>query len=105
MKNGTFTYGTTPNAVITAALKGENFPMQLPRGEDADAIVAAVNQGIDSHLEAITDSRFYWAGGRLVCDVAPADMLVLLRRLGESDSDAAMSLRSSILTSLEIEEI
>lgn len=104
MKNGSFTYGTTPVEVLTKAINGERFPMTLV-GSEAAMMVGLVNQGIDAHLEAFVESKFTGGDRRLVCDVGPKDMLVLLRRLNESESDDAMSLRSGILTCLEIEEI
>lgn len=104
MKNGTFSYGMTPVAVLTKAINGERFPMTLV-GSEAALMVKLVEMGIDSHLEAFTESKFTGNERRIVCDVGPKDMLVLLRRLNESDSDDAMSLRSGILTVLEIEEI
>ena len=97
------TYGTTPKDVIAAALGEENYPMSLV-GDDRDIVIEMVNQGIDSHLEAITSSTFA-NGPKLECSVSPADMLVLLRRLGESDKEEAMSLRMAILSTLNIEEI
>jgi hypothetical protein len=110
MKHGTYTYGMTPPEVLTKAMAEElgdkPYTMELPAtSEDCNVVMEAVNQGIDAHLEAITDSKFTWVGSRLHCQVAHKDMLVLLRRLGEMDSDDAMSLRSSILSTLEIEEI
>ena len=104
MKNGTFSYGTTPAEVITKAINGERYPMSLV-GEDRDVMTAIVNQGIDAHLEAFTDSKFTDNGHRLICDVGPKDMHVLLRRLNESDHENAMSLRSGILTTIDIEEV
>lgn len=113
--NNTYTYGTTPIEVITAALGNEPYPAELV-GEDAKALVTAVNQGIDSRLEAVCHgSTFEWvdhklASGQIIarklhCSITPADMLVILRRLGESDTEEAMSLRSGILTTLDIEEV
>ena len=74
-------------------------------GRDTAVMTAVVNQGIDSHLEGITESKFHSQGKRLICDVSAKDMLIVLRRLGEMDDENAMSLRSSILTTLDIEEI
>lgn len=106
----TYTYGTTPTDVIRAALDAqcpEGYHISAwPRSEDYQALVAAVNQGIDSHLEAVTgmkqgtDSR-----GSPEFTFTTDDMLVILRRLGESDDDNAMFLRSCILETLGIEEV
>lgn len=99
-----YSLGATPEDVIQQALAGERYPMTLA-GEDIQPVVNAVNQGIDSHLQALTDSTFTWTGRKLACDVAPADMLVLLRRLYEDGSEAAWSLRSAILSTIGIEEV
>lgn len=104
MKNGTFTYGTTPVDVLTKAIKGKRYPMTLV-GDDAAMMVGVVEQGIDAHLEGFTESKFTGDARRLVCDMGPKDMLVLLRRLNELESGGAMNLRSAILSTLEIEEI
>lgn len=63
MKNGTYNYGSTPLETITAALNDEPYWMVLT-GKDAEVIVAVVNQGIDSHLEAFTESTFKWHNDR-----------------------------------------
>ena len=113
MKNGTFTSGTTPNEVILKALGTERYTISLV-AEDAQVMQRVVNQGIDSHLEAITGSSFNWNKREmsgvtaLDCDCSPKDMLVILRRLLEDDSDFAehaTNLRSSILTTIGIEEV
>lgn len=100
-----FSYGTTPVKTITKQLKGERYPMELV-GNDALVMKHMIDMGIDSHLEAFTESKFReTAGGRLICDVSPKDMLVLLRRLNEDDADEAMYLRRDILSVIDIEEI
>lgn len=73
---------------------------------DAQIIQEIVNQGIDARLEAVTNSSFNWDSNRkLNCSINPKDMLVILRRLSESEQEDAMNLRSDILSTLEIEEI
>lgn len=104
----TYAYGQTPVKVIkrnmaSSLLSGYYHIEEV--GEGREAVIAVVNQGIDSRLEAITDSKFTDNGRRLICDFSQKDMLVLLRRLYENGSDEAMSLRSSILESIGIEEI
>ncbi len=109
MKNGTFTFGTTPETIIKTAFENENLPnrkyhMDLV-GDDAQVVIDAVNQGIDSYLQAIIGSYFNVSGNRMSCEVTVNDLCVLLRRLFEDGSENAWSLRSSILTTLEIEEV
>ena len=94
----------------------KKYHMELTK-DDADLIVAAVNQGIDAHLQAVTDSTFEVVnppkgsiesrvgGGRLVCDVAPNDMRVILRRLLETEREREESLALCITSTLGIEEM
>jgi hypothetical protein len=104
----TFTTGETPEQTIREALAKEtgdaNYSMSLV-GEDAEALRAVVNQGIDAHLTAVLRSHFQWQGHRLLCDVDHSDMMIVLRRLFDDGSDVAMSLRSGILSTLGIEEL
>ena len=88
-------------------------------GEDRQKVVTAVNQGIDSRLEAcfvparVDCFRFRTpagvrgkiSGARLECNVSPQSLPVLVRRLMESGDDAAWSLASGICQTLEIELI
>ncbi len=56
------------------------------------ALVAAVNQGIDAHLEAITQSTFEDCGGTLEARIDHGDLPCLTRRLKEANTDAAREL-------------
>jgi hypothetical protein len=103
-----YSFGTTPKKVILAALKSElgNKPYHISAVlPDATLIKKIVNIGIDSCLEAMTESKFDWTGSRLECYISHKDMLVFLRRLYENGSEEAWSWRSDILSTLEIEEI
>jgi len=102
-------------------MAGEPYTMSLTDTNEIKAVIAAVNQGIDSHLEACFcpgrgDS--YEGGKRtagkltlcrtLECCVSPESLPVLLRRLFELDTDedvteAAMSLGEAILVTLGFE--
>lgn len=109
-----FTHGTTPKDAILAQLKAELgdgwYRMTLSRS-DEPVVTKAVNQGIDAHLEAITELRQSRDGhGRLKLEFGHESLCVLLRRLQEEDdkgdgNEAAASLRSTILESLKIEEV
>lgn len=99
-----YSYGTTPIDVLKKAINNEFYSMTLV-GEDSELMVEIINQGIDSHLEAFTESTFNGNENRLICNVSPKDMLVLLRRLEESDNENACFLRIGILETLDIEEI
>ena len=108
----TYNFGTTPKEVILQALKEQlgdkPYEMTLSRS-DEPVIVKCVNQGIDSHLEGITElaqSREQNpCGSRLHLEFGHNSLLVLLRRLLEEGSDEAHDLRSCILETLRIEEV
>lgn len=105
--SGSYTAGTTPADVIYAAFGNSPYTIDI-KGDDAQAMVDVVNQGIDSYLEAICDSTFNGGPQHLVCSISRKDILVVLRRLwemAENGNDSAGDLRSSILETLGIEEI
>lgn len=116
-------------AVAKRAPKG-GYPMNLPLGtHDAEVVQLAVNQGIDSHLQACyvpdrgdryevqrpgADIASRVRGSCLDCNVSAESLPVLVRRLfemGEKDSkdgsvaDHACSLASSICGTLDIEVV
>lgn len=106
MKTNTYSYGTTPYNVITSACKQfcpNGFKMLIRNPLEWKIIANAVNQGIDSYLEGFTRSTFNSDNGE--CLIHPEELHILLRRLNETDSDDALSLRTDILSTLEIEEI
>lgn len=76
---------------------------------DATAVQQAVNQGIDSHLQACyvpaRGDSYRPSGSRMDCDVSRESLPVLVRRLMEGDSDEGMSLAGSICETLDIELI
>ncbi len=88
-------------------------------GEDRQVIIAAVNQGIDSHLEACfvpergdrfrlhtpPGTRGSISGPRLECQLSPESLPVLVRRLLGSGEEQAESLAASICQTLDIELI
>jgi len=106
----------------------EHYPMSVV-GEDIEAVIRAVNIGIDAHLTACncpdrgdsyehggrsimatSDTEHWDAGEKLLlahtleCAVSAESLSVLLRRLDEDGSEAAQSLRADILSTLGIEE-
>lgn len=114
--------GPTPWEDIAKAFDEQTpdgYPMQLV-GDDAEAATAAVNQGIDPRLEAVTSvGKMEWKNThakfgfpKLHITLDRKGLLVFLRRLYEMDEedggavgDAACNLRGSILQTLGIEEI
>jgi hypothetical protein len=98
-------------------------------GDDIQAVIDAVNVGIDAHLTACncpdrgdsyepsdrsiaaTSDTKHWKKGdklqlaqTLECKVSADSLPVLLRRLDDCDDEAASSLRSAILSTLGIDE-
>ena len=58
-------------------------------GEDFELFKNIVNQGIDSRLEAFTKSEFRARNARFEFHFHPEESSLLLRRLCETESDAA----------------
>jgi hypothetical protein len=90
--------GTVDYETIRKAMDGEPFTMSLTDEDEIKAIIAAVNEGIDAHLEACycPDRGDRYEGGKrragklvlcqtLDCVVSVESLPVLLRRLCESD--------------------
>jgi hypothetical protein len=106
------TYSTVLRAI---ELTDSNpFTMTIRCPVEWAAIAQCVNQGIDSHLEAVCDPLDVFDNGH--CSVTPHSLCVLLRRMGDTKFrdtdghtaddlwDAATSLQSSIFTVLGIDE-
>jgi len=102
---------------ICAAMNGQPFSMSLTDQDEIKAIVAAVNEGIDAHLEACycPDRGDRYDGGTrkagqlvlcqtLECSISPESLPVLLRRLFELGDEAGNRLASDILTILGFNE-
>jgi hypothetical protein len=102
-----YSFGTCPDEVIKKACADQcpdGYPMTIRCKDEWRAIAAAWNQGIDSHLEALTErSSADHTTGEV--RVHPDELHVLLRRLYEDGGDEAWSLRSDILSTLDIEEV
>jgi hypothetical protein len=101
----TFSFGACPEDLIKKACNSQcpaGYTMTIKDDEEWEAIAAAVNLGIDSHLEALTERSVFDNG---VCNVHPDELHVLLRRFAESMVEKAELLRSAILDTLGIEEI
>jgi hypothetical protein len=90
--------GTVDYDTIRKAMAGEPFTMSLTDSDEIRAVVEAVNEGIDSHLEAAycPDRGDRYEGGTrkagkltlchsLDCVVSVESLPTLLRRLCESD--------------------
>ena len=90
--------GAVDYETIRQAMAGEPFTMSLTDTDEIKAVIAAVNEGIDSHLEACycPDRGDRYEGGKrragklvlcrtLECVVSVESLPTLLRRLCESD--------------------
>jgi hypothetical protein len=112
-----------PYKLVRMAMRKEKvkfYKMSLV-GAETDAVVAAVNQGIDAHLEACSikeQGDVYKRGVRkiagkvvqqtLECKVSPKSLPTLLRRLTEPEhkpDDVGISLVEGVLTTLGINEM
>ena len=102
---------------VREAMDGEPYKMSLTGRDAIQAVIDAVNQGIDSHLGACfcpEHGDCYEGGERkagkltlcrtLKCSVSVESFPVLLRRLFESNDEAASSLARDILTTLGFDE-
>lgn len=80
-------------------MKGEPFTMCLSSRE-ATAVIEAVNQGIDSHLEACScpdRGDTYVTGRKLECSVSVESLPTLIRRLTEQEGDTGPDLANGML--------
>jgi hypothetical protein len=112
---GVVRHGGDENWVVQQAPQS-GYPMSLV-GEDRHVVIAAVNQGIDAHLEACfvpsRGDRFRLetpagirgriSGLRLECTVSAKSLPTLIRRLMAAGDETADSLASSICQTLDIE--
>ena len=92
---------------VRKAMDGEPFTMGIANKDEIQAITKAVNQGIDAHLEACFlegKDSYELLGRKLECSISPNSLPVLLRRLSEDGSGAAINLISSILATLGFNE-
>jgi hypothetical protein len=103
-------------AAIAAVAPSHGYTMSLV-GEDARAVIVAVNQGIDAHLEACfvpdrgdrygslaaQDTAKKIHGNRLECVISPESLVTLVRRLMQADDPAAESLAAGICQTLDLE--
>jgi hypothetical protein len=115
--------GTVDYETVRQAMNGEPFTMSLTDTDEIKAVIAAVNEGIDGHLEACfcPDRGDRYDGGKrkagklvlchsLDCSISPESLPVLLRRLCESDlgdaeaESAGMRLATDILYVLGFNE-
>ena len=84
----------------------EYFEMKM-RNNDVELITKIVNQGIDSRLEGFTQSRFYPSDiiRYVDCNIHPAEMQILIRRLLELETEEAEMLADDIVRIYYDEEI
>lgn len=105
--------GTVTYEAVRTAMNSEPFTMSLTDSDEIKAIIDAVNQGIDTRLEACFcfDRGDRYDGGTrkvgklvlchtLECVVSVESLPVLLRRLCDLDDSMGMRLAADILTVL-----
>jgi citrate lyase gamma subunit len=93
------TYGTMPTrALFDANVAEDTFEMRLA-SDDYRAFAAIVNQGIDSHLEAV----FVEVDGPNVEINDRGSLYTFIRRCTESDDERALDLASSMMSVLGFE--
>jgi hypothetical protein len=100
-------------AAIQERAPREGYPMELHEGGNEFGFIRnVVNQGIDSHLEAVEFSEFRGEHGRRGFRITPSTLHVLIRRLMEAEDgdpegsgDSPALLASSICQTLNIELI
>jgi hypothetical protein len=114
----TFSFGECPEDLIKKACNSQcpmGYTMTIKAQDEWSWLAAAVNTGIDAHLEALTN-RSTFDNSTGVCNVHPNELHVLLRRLLdqgwdqtedqiEGRAESPHGLRSAILDTLGIEEI
>lgn len=85
---------------VRQAMKGEPFKMRL-RGVEFDAFAKAVNQGIDSHLQAcfVEERGDRFTKGKSII-ISVESLPVLLRRLYEADDETSNNLAAGIMQTL-----
>jgi hypothetical protein len=101
-------FGTVDYTTIRKAMGNEPFTMSLTDTDEIKAVIAAVNEGIDSHLEACycPDRGDRYEGGKrkagkltlcrtLECSISLESLPVLLRRLCESDLGGNVEVQSA----------
>jgi hypothetical protein len=94
-------------AAVREAMGNHPFRMVLADNDEVEAVRTAVNQGIDSHLEAcfLKDRDSYEIEGRRMrCSITSESLPVLLRRLSEDRSAAGIALLGQILFSLGFDD-
>lgn len=87
-------YGVIPDDLAI----DEPYRMDL-RGDDLQAVADIVNQGIDSHLEAVLTTQ----DESIVHILDSASMQCFLRRCMESDDENTQDIASCIMSTLDYE--
>ena len=90
--------------VIPENLPDEPFPMELNQS-DLTSFAAIVNQGIDSHLEAVFCTQEQRGNKSRVVIRDASSMRCFLRRCAESEDENARELAGSIVEVLGFEWI
>lgn len=98
-------YWTDSLGKAIARASVEPYPVECHNGADFAATTAAINQGIDSHLEAVHFTQCEGSHGRVRITFEAQSVPVLVRRLLESGDEDSQLLASDICGTLGIELI
>jgi hypothetical protein len=91
---------------VLKELSTEPYSIECHRGsDDMKSLIKAVNQGIDSHLEAVFFKQSDGTHGRIKFTFEAKSLPILVRRLMEADDDESQMLGSDIFGTLGIELI
>ena len=107
------TYSAIWSPQLKAAIIENNkeplFDITMSSLSDANSIMMAVNEGIDSHLEAcyVKERRdsYEWKGQFLICHVSKESLPTLIRRLLESPNENSRSIAIDMCYVIGIELI
>lgn len=105
MKTFSFYWSDKLGAAIAKASR-QPYPIECHRNSgEFNSILYAVNQGIDSHLQALHFTQGAGEDGRVKLTFAPESVAVLVRRLMESEDEESQQLAGDICGTLGIELI
>jgi peroxiredoxin len=97
-------YGILPERKRFCEHAEKHFPYRMTVvRNDIELVKKAIDQGIDSHLEAVFFNQFN-AGHKLGIEIKDAEsMHILLRRLIEIDDESALEFASCVMETLGYE--
>lgn len=98
-------YGELPPLEVIEKAWNNGFPITVKTNHDLDMIKAAVNQGIDSHLEAVFCDTKEGEGEVSITIKDAKSMHTFLRRLIETEGESELDMANCILAFFGVEWI